>query len=135
MGQWPSSKHFASWAGLCPGNNETGGKKRSGTTRKGSTWLRRVMAQVAWGASHTKDTYFSAAFARWTPRRGKKKAIVALAHAMLVVVYEVLRTRKPYAELGADHFDKLNPQRQVRYHVRRLEALGLKVTLEDTAAA
>lgn len=120
---------------MCPGNNESAGKKRSGATTKGSHWIRRTLGQVAWGATHTKETYFSAAYGRWAARRGKKKAIVALGHAMLVVIYEVLKHRKSYAELGHDHFDKLDPARQVRYHVNRLAALGIKVNLEQTDAA
>jgi transposase len=133
MSQWPSSKHISSWAGVCPGNNESAGKKRSGTTNKGNRWLRRTLANAAWAAARTKDTYFSSAFRRWCSRRGKKKATVALAHAMLVVIYEMLKTRKFFKDLGPDHFDRLDPERQVRYHVKRLEALGQKVSLEPAA--
>jgi transposase len=133
MSVFPSEKHLSSWAGMCPGNNESAGKSRSGKTTKGNRNLRRALCQAAWGASHTKDTYFSEAFHRWAARRGKKRAIVAVGHALLVTVYHMLRTKKPYQDLGADHFDRLDPERQIRYHVRRLADLGKKVTLEPAA--
>jgi len=133
MKQFPTAKHLASWAGVCPGNNESAGKKRSGRTSKGNRWLRRALSQAGWAAAHTKDTYFSSAFGRWAARRGKKKAVVAVAHSLLAVVYVMLKTHKPYSELGAGHFDRLDPERQARYYVRRLEALGFKATLEAAA--
>lgn len=133
MAQFPSEKHAASWVGICPGNNESAGKKRSGRTNKGNRWARRALSQAAWAAAHTKDTYFSSAFGRWSARRGKKKAVVALAHALLTTVYTMLKNRKPFSELGANYFDKLDPERQVRHYLRRLEALGYKATLEAAA--
>jgi hypothetical protein len=129
MSQFPSAKHLASWAGICPGNNESAGKRQSGKTRKGSRWLRRALMQAAWAATRTKDVYFSSAYKRWAARRGKKKAVIAVAHALLVAAYHMLRASKSYADLGPDHFDKIDPQRQIRYHVRRLAALGQAVTL------
>src|SRR5581483_1478166 len=131
--QFSTEKHIASWVGICPGNNESAGKKRSGRTNKGNRWARRALSQAAWAAAHTKDTYFSSAFGRWAARRGKKRAVVALGHALLTTVYTMLKTKKPFAELGANYFDKLDPERMVRHYVRRLEALGYKATLEVAA--
>jgi transposase len=98
MAVFPSAGHLSSWAGLCPGNNESAGKRRSGKTTKGSQWLRTTMVQVAWAASHTKQTIFSACYHRWAKRLGKKKALVAVAHKILVVIYHVLKARTEYRE-------------------------------------
>jgi transposase len=98
MGQFPTAGHLASWAGLCPGNNESAGKRRGGKTTKGSQWLRTVLVQVAWSASHTKGTILSANYRRWSKRMGKKKALVALAHKILVVVYKLLKDQVNYQE-------------------------------------
>ncbi len=130
MGQFPSDRHLASWAGICPGNNESAGKRKSGKTPKGDRWLRRALTEAAWAAARTKNTYLSAQYRRLAPRRGKKRAIVAVAHTMLTAAYHVLRESVPYAELGADYFDRLDPNRVTRYLVKRLEKLGHKVTLE-----
>lgn len=136
MRQFSTAGHLASWAGVCPGNNESAGKKRSGSTRKGDRWLRRALTMAAWGASRTKNSYFNAAYRRWAGRRGAKRATVAVAHALLVTTYALLSTGKVYTDLGADHFDKLAPERIRRYHVKRLQALGFAVQLEplNTAA-
>ena len=98
MAAFPTAGHLASWAGLCPGNNESAGKRRTGRTTKGSQWLRTVLVQVAWSASHTKGTIFSATYRRWVKRLGKKKALVALAHKILVVIYRLLKDRTVYEE-------------------------------------
>ena len=133
MSAFPSARHLSSWAGMAPGNDESAGKRRSSKTRKGCQWLRRTLALAAWGAGHTKNSYFSSAFGRWSKRRNKKKAIIAVGHALLETVYHMLKRRIPYSDLGPDHFDRLNPEKQARYHVRRLEDLGHKVTLEKMA--
>jgi transposase len=130
MTQFPSADHLSSWAGVCPGSNESGGKRRSGRTTKGSHWLRTLLVQVAWAASRTKGSYFWGQYRRLAPRRGKKRALVALGHAILVIAYHLLKDGTTYQELGADFFEKLEPERLVRYLVRRLEKLGHKVTLE-----
>ncbi len=130
-----TSGHLASWAGLCPGNNESAGKRRSGAMRKGSVWLRTVLIQAAWAASRTKDTYLSSYFRRVSARRGRKRAAAALAHTLLVVVYHVLNRRRPYQDLGADYLDRLEPERLTKRLVKRLERLGLKVTLEPQTVA
>ena len=101
MAKFPSAGHLASWAGLCPGNDQSAGKPRSGKTTKGSQWLRTTLVQVAWAASHTKETIFSACYHRWAKRLGRKKALVALAHKILVVVYHLLKDRTEYREQWA----------------------------------
>ena len=137
MEQFPSAQHLASWAGLCPGNHESAGKRLSGTSRKGNAWLRRSLCQAAWAASHTKDTYLATRFRRLAARKGKKRAIVAVAHTILVMVYHMLKAKQPYRELGADFLDRRNAEQVKRYLLKRLERLGLQVTVrsaEDTAA-
>jgi transposase len=130
MNWFPSERHLSSWAGACPGNNESAGKRKSGKTRKGNRWLYRYLIEAAWAASRSKGTYFNALYHRLTARRGKKKAIVAVAHSLLVVVYHILKNQVPYHELGADHFDKINLNQIKRHHLKRLENLGFRVTLE-----
>jgi transposase len=98
MGRFPSAGHLTSWAGLCPGNDQSAGKRRSGKTTKGSRWLRATLVQAAWAASHTKQTIFSATYRRWAKRLGKKKALVAVARKILVVAYELLKERTDYIE-------------------------------------
>jgi transposase len=134
MSRFASSGHLASWAGLCPGNDESAGKRRSGKTRCGNRWLRATLVQAAWAASHTKGTYLAAHYRRLAKRRGRKKALVAVAHTLLGIIYHVLRKRQLYQELGADYFDRLASERLTRQLVRRLESLGHKVTLEDKVA-
>jgi transposase len=98
LAAFPTAGHLSSWAGLCPGNNESAGKRRTGKTTKGSQWLRTMLVQVAWAASHTKETVFSDCYQRWAKRLGKKKALVALAHKILVVIWHVLRDGTAYRE-------------------------------------
>jgi transposase len=133
MNQFPSSAHLASWAGICPGNNESAGKRFSGKTRKGSPWLRSALVEGAWAAATKQGTYFRARYLRIKARRGPKKAIVAVAHSLLVVLYEMLRNRVAYRELGAAHFDRLTHDTTRRRLIKRLEALGYQVTLEKKA--
>lgn len=132
---FPTADHLASWAGMCPGNNESAGKRRSGRTRKGNQWLRSALVQMAWAASRTKDTYLSAYFRRLSVRRGRKRALIALSHSMLVIIYHVLTRRTPYQDLGANYLDQLAPERLTKQLVKRLERMGHKVTLEPQAAA
>lgn len=135
MSVFPSAKHFASWAGVCPGNRQSGGKRLSGAITRGNPYLRAVLTQVAWAISHTKDTYLSAQYHRLARRIGRKKAIVAVSHSVLVVIYHVLPTKQPYADLGADYFDKLDTTRIQQHHIPRLEQLGFTVTLTPKEAA
>lgn len=134
MARFPSAKHLASWAGLCPGNKESGGKRLSGKTRKGNPWLRQVLIEVAHAASKTKDTYLSAQYRRLATRRGKQRALVALGHSILVMVYHILSRRRPYRELGPLYFDMLDRQRVQQRLVQRLERLGYTVNLQPLAA-
>jgi transposase len=135
MSRFPTHKHLASWAGLCPGNNQSAGKRKSGRTNKGDCWFRRTIIEGSWAASRTKGTYLSSQYHRMAPRRGKKKAIVAVAHSMTVIVYYVLQELRPFVDLGAEYFDKLNASHIKRQYVKRLERLGFKVTIEPLPEA
>jgi len=130
MTQYPSAAHLASWATLCPGHDESAGKRRSGRTRNGNKWLRRTMSEAAWAASHTKNTYFAAQFRRIAARRGKKRANIAVAHSLLVTGYTMLTNRSHYKEVGASFFDSLNRDKVKKTAVKRLEALGYEVALK-----
>ena len=130
MKQFATAEHLASWAGMCPGNNESAGKRKSGRTTKGSRWLRQVLTQAAWAASHTKDTYLSSQYRRLAARRGKKRALVALGHTLLVVIYHLLKDGTKYHELGGDFLERLEPERLTRQLINRLEKLGHKVILQ-----
>ena len=134
MAPFPTAAHLASWAGVCPGNNESAGKRFGGSTRKGSPWLRRKACQSAWAAARSKKTYLSAQFKRLAARRGSKRAIMAVAHTILLIGYHLLRNRCEYRELGGDYFDRLNAEGLKRHLVKRLEGLGLAVTLEPRTA-
>lgn len=135
MTRFPSDKHLASWAGLCPGNKQSGGKRLSGKTTKGNPYLRGILFEVAWAISRTKDNYLAAFYHRMARRRGKQKAITALAHKILIIIYHILRMKKPYTDLGADHFDRRDQSRIERHHIHRLEQLGYTVTLAPKEAA
>jgi transposase len=134
MSRFPSADHLASWGGLCPGNDESAGKRRSGKTRKGAPWLRTVLVEAAHAASHTKDTYLAAHYRRIAARRGKKKAVIAVAHTILVSAYHILRDGTIYRELGGNYFDERDRGAVERRLVRRLEQLGNQVILTPTAA-
>lgn len=135
MSRFPSAHHLASWAGICPGNHESAGKRKSGKTRKGSPWLRSLLVEAAWGASPTKDTYLSAQYRRLAARRGRKKATFALGHSILVSAYHILSTRTPYADLGGTYFDERARTSIEHRLIRRLERLGLKVSVEPLTPA
>jgi transposase len=134
MDQFPSAAHAASWAALCPGNNESAGKRYSGKTRKGNVWLRRTLCEAAWSASHTKGTYFSAQYHRLSARRGNKRALIAVAHSILITAYHMLKYKSHYRELGADFFDRMNRDKVRDRLVKRLWKLGFEVTLKSTGA-
>jgi transposase len=135
MDQFPTANHLASWAGMCPGNQESAGKRKSGKTTKGSRYLRTALVQAAWAASHQKDTYLAAQYKRLVKRMGKKKALIAVGHSILVIAYHVLQTRTPYQELGGDYFARRNVDKQRKRLVRQLESLGVKVTIEEVQEA
>jgi transposase len=133
MTVFPTAGHAASWAGLCPGNNESAGKHRSGKTRKGDRWLRTALTEAALGAIRKRDSAFGARYRRIMRHRGHKKAIVAVAHALLVTVYHVLARQGVYQEAGADYYDRRHAQRVARRAVATLERQGYRVTLERVA--
>lgn len=135
MSRFPSAEHLASWAGMCPGNNESAGKRKTGKTRKGDRWLRQTLIEAAHGAAHAKDCYLATQYHHLAVRRGKKKAIVAVGHSILVIAYYLLRGETDYKELGGNYYDERQRQAVKRRLVSRLEALGCKVTVEDTAPA
>ena len=135
MNPFPSDSHLCSWAKICPGNNESAGKRKSGATGHGNRWLRAILVQVAWAASHKKNSYFQAQYRRLAGRRGKKKAIVAVAHSILTVTYFVLKFERSYKDLGGDYFDQISRERVRKYHIKRLEGLGFDVKLTEKKAA
>jgi transposase len=129
MSVFGDARHLASWAGLCPGNRESGGKRMSGRTRKANRYVKRVMCQAAWAASHTKRTYLSAFYRRMCVRKGAPKAAMALAHHLLTVVFQILQREEEYVELGGDYYDQRNKPKVVRRLVSRLTRLGYYVSL------
>lgn len=135
MERFPTDHHLASWAGMCPGNNESAGKRKSGKTSKGSRYLRAALVQAAWAASHQKGTYLAAQYKRLVKRMGKKKALVAVGHSILIIVYHVLQKRVPYQDLGGDYFERRHVSTQRQRLIRQLEALGVKVTVEEVKEA
>ena len=135
MKRFPTSAHLASWAGMCPGNNESAGKRLSGRARPGSPWLRTTLIQAAWAATRKKDSYFRAQFHRLKRRHAAKKAIFAVAHSLLITIYEMLRQGTNYRDLGGDHFDQLDKKAITKRLVSRLKELGYAVQLTETPAA
>jgi transposase len=130
MSVFHSPQHAASWAGLCPGNHESGGKRLSNRTRKGNQWLRRALCQAAWAATRKKNSYIAAFFYRKAGKHGIRKAIVATAHKLLTIAFCILRDGTEYQELGDNFFDRLHPERTRNRLVRRLQRLGLEVILQ-----
>jgi transposase len=130
MGRFPSAAALAAWAGLAPGNDESAGRQRSGRTRKGNVWLRTLLVQAAQAAAHTKHTALAARYRRLAARRGAKKAVVALAHALLVIIYHVIARRQPYHELGEDYFQRLDPAARAQRLVHQLTNLGFDVQIQ-----
>ena len=135
MSRFPTDAHLASWAGMCPGNNESAGKRKSGKTTKGNIHLRAALTQAAWAATHTKQTYLAAQYRRLVKPKGKKRALVAVGHSLLVIAYHLLSRRASYQELGGDYFDQHNAEVQRTRLIRKLEALGVKVTIEALPVA
>jgi transposase len=131
--RFPTAKHLASWAGLCPGNHESAGKRRGGKTRKGSPWLRACLVQAAHAAARTKGTYLAAQYRRLAARRGRTKAAIAVAHSILIIAYHVLMDGTVYCDLGGNYFDEQDRQGVERRLVHRLERLGYTVSLQPAA--
>lgn len=134
MSVFPSDRHCASWAAMCPGNHESAGKRKSGKTRKGNKWLQASLVEATWAASRTKS-YLGAQYHRLARRRGKKKAAVAVGHSILVIAYHILKDGTTYRDLGHDYFDQRDTTRLQRRLVARLAALGLRVTVEPLPQA
>jgi transposase len=134
MSRFPTAGHLASWSGMCPGHDESAGKRRSGATRDGNPWLKAALAEAAQAASRTKASYLAAQFHRLMARRGRKRAIVAVGHAILDIVYYMLRDGTPYRELGADYREERQRRAQEQQLVRKLEALGYTVSREPAVA-
>jgi transposase len=135
MSRFPTDRHLASWAGMCPGNRESAGKQQSGKTRKGSPWLRALLVQAAHAAGRTKGTYLAAQYRRLTTRRGRNRAAIALGHSILVIIYHMIQQGTAYEDLGPQYFDTRDRQDVERRLVRRLEGLGYTVVLEPRVAA
>lgn len=135
MEVFPSHKHLCSWATICPGLKESGGKRQSGKTRKGNKWLKAILVQCAQVAARSKGTYLGSQFRRIVKRRGKNRAAIAVAHSILAAIYFIVRDGVTYTDLGEHYFDQVNTEQQIRYHRRRLEDLGLQVELTPTSMA
>lgn len=134
MTRFEDAAHLASWAGLCPGNSESAGKRHSGRTRKGNSYLRRALCQSAWAAARTNDSFLSAVFFRIVCRSGLKKAAIAIAHRLLVILYTMLRDGTEYRELGGDYFDHLQPERTAQRLIQRLDRLGFDILIKPKPA-
>jgi transposase len=133
MSRFPSAAQLASWARVCPGNHESAGKRQSVSTGQGNAWLRATLQEVAWAAVKTKRSYYCAFYLRLRARRGAKKAIVAVQHALLSAIWHMLRNALSHQDLGADYFERRNKARICRHHVRRLEQLGYSVAIQEAA--
>jgi transposase len=127
--QFPSADHLSSWTAVCPGNNVSGGRRRSGKTRNGNVWLRSALCEAAWAASHTKDTYLAALFRRKAATRGSKRAVLAVAHSIAISAYQMLLRNEPFRELGGNYFDTLKPEKTANRLIDRLRSLGYEVSI------
>ena len=136
MGRFPTDGHISSWAGLCPGNNESAGKKHSGKTRKGNQLLRTTLVVCAHSAVKVKDSYFHVQFQRISVHRGKKRAYVAVAHSLLIAIYHVLKDGVEFKDLGAEYYNQFNKERKIKAYLKKLKALGwedLRAMIEQPA--
>jgi len=134
MSRFPTAGHLCSWAGMCPGQNESAGKRRSGKTRRANRYLRGTLIEGGLAATRAKQTALQARYYRVKRTRGHKKAVVATGHQILEIAFYIMRDGVTYQELGADYFDRRHRERAIRRHVHQLEAFGYKVTLNDAAA-
>lgn len=135
MTSFPTAKHLASWAGMCPGHHESAGKRKSGRTRHGSAWLKTALVEAGWSASRTKETYLSAQYRNISRRRGKRRACVAVGHSILTIVYHLISNPNArFEDLGADHFVVPNRHQLAQKLVKRLDSLGFKASVEWKAA-
>lgn len=127
MSRFPSAAHLASWAGLCPGNNESAGKRKSGKTNKGNKYLKSILIQCAKSAQKDKESFFHAQYQRIVVRRGANRATVAVAHSMLIAIYHMLKGNVPFKDLGSDYYTKFNTESKAKYYMKKLQELGLSV--------
>jgi transposase len=134
LGRFPTARHCASWAGLCPGNHESAGKRYSGKTRKGNRYLRATLVECALAAARSRRSYLAAQYRRLARRLGKKKAAVAVAHSLLIIIYHLLTTDTDYQDLGPDYFDRRDRLAVERHHIRALERLGYRVSVQKRVA-
>jgi len=130
VSRFPSAAHLASWAKVCPGSYESAGKRKSGKIGHGNAWLRSSLVEVAQAAGHTRDTYLSARYHRLASRRGNKRAVIALAHTILVIVYSLLRYGRRYQDMGSNYFDERDRHNTLRRSIHRIERLGYQVVLQ-----
>lgn len=128
MERFPDEQHLASWAGLSPGNNESAGKKKISKTTHGDKWLKAMIVQCAWAATRTKGTYLRSKYDSLAGKRGKKKALIAVGHKILIAAYFILKNKESYKELGGDFLDKITKEKQIKRHLRRLRELGVDVS-------
>lgn len=135
MSQFPSDRQCASWAGMCPGNNQSAGKNRSGATRKGNNWLRRALNQAAQGASRTKKSFYCARYGRLVKRRGRPRTMTAIGHSLLKTIYNMLKSHTPYQDLGREYYQSVNKAAHKRKLVKSLESLGYEVELKAAVPA
>ena len=135
MSRFPTAGHLLAWAGLCPGQNESAGKKKSSRLRKGAPWLKTMLVQCAWAAKRKKNSYYMAQFQRLKSRRGPQKAICAVAASILTAIYHMLKNGTPHHDLGADYFDRRSPEIKARRLVAQLSRLGFEVKLQPLAEA
>ena len=134
MSRFPTAAHLASWAGVCPGNNESAGKRKSGKTRKGNTLLRTTLVICAQGASRAKGSFFAAQYSRLMIRRGKNRAKMAVAHSLLIAIYYIIRDRVPFHDLGEDYYNRFNTENKIKMYIKKLEDLGVSVNVEAAPA-
>jgi hypothetical protein len=135
MSRFPSYAHISSWAGVSPGNNESAGERYSGRITLGNRWLKGALTEAAWAASRAKETYLQARYQRLASRRSKKRAILAIAHTILIMAYHIIKEQCLYRELGIDYFDRLNEQRLIKRLKSRIETLGYKVDVKKLPEA
>jgi transposase len=134
MNQFKDASHLSSWAGLCPGNNQSAGKIKSSRIRKGNTYLKTTITQVAWAVTRTKHSYLGAKYRALIPKKGKKRAVIAIGRKTLVICYHMLKNNIAFEEIGVDFLDKLEPERKARYHEKRLAELGYQVQITKKTA-
>jgi transposase len=135
MGRFPTAEHAASWTGICPGNHQSAGKRRQARTPNGNRWLRSTLVECARAAVRKRNSYLAAQYRRLAKRRGDKKAIIAVAHSILVAAWHILRDGVNYRELGGDYFDRIQREHLVRYYQRRLADLGVNMLVVEPAAS